>query len=68
MFEKIIDSKLQHYKDALHTSQGGFLKKRSTLHQVYYLMELMKENPDLIQVFLDLSAATWWIEEFYGLL
>ena len=57
MFEKIIDSKLQHYKDALHTSQGGFLKKRSTLHQVYYLMELMKENPDLIQVFLDLSAA-----------
>ena len=41
----------------LHTSQGGFLKKRSTLHQVYYLMELMKNNPDLIQVFLDLSAA-----------
>ena len=57
IFEKIIDSKLQNYKDMLHTSQGGFLKKRSTLHQVYYLMELMKNNPDLIQVFLDLSAA-----------
>ena len=41
----------------LHSSQGGFLKKRSTLHQVYFLTELMKENPDLIQVFLDLSAA-----------
>ena len=52
IFEKIIDSKLQDYKDTLHTSQGGFLKKRSTLHQVYYLMELMKKNPDLIQVFL----------------
>jgi hypothetical protein len=35
-----------------YTSQGGFLKKRSTLRQVYYLMEL-----NLIQVFLDLSAA-----------
>ena len=57
LFEKIIDSKLQDYKDMLHTSQGGFLKKRSTLHQVYYLMEIMKDNPDLIQVFLDLSAA-----------
>ena len=57
IFEKIIDSKLQDYKEMLHTSQGGFLKKRSTLHQVYYLMELMKNNPDLIQVFLDLSAA-----------
>ena len=57
IFEKIIDSKLQKYKDMLHTSQGGFLKNRSTLHQVYYLMELMKNNPNLIQVFLDLSAA-----------
>jgi hypothetical protein len=57
IFEKIIDSKLEKFKDMLHTSQGGFLKKRSTLHQVYYLMELMKNNPDLIQVFLDLSAA-----------
>ena len=57
IFEKIIDSKLETFKDMLHTSQGGFLKKRSTLHQVYYLMELMKNNPDLIQVFLDLSAA-----------
>jgi len=57
IFEKIIDSKLQDFKDKLQTSQGGFLKKRSTLHQVYYLMELMKNNPDLIQVFLDLSAA-----------
>ena len=57
IFEKIIDAKLQDYKDMLHTSQGGFLKKRSTLHQVYYLMELMKKHPDIIQVFLDLSAA-----------
>lgn len=57
IFEKIIDSKLENYKDMLHTSQGGFLKKRSTLHQVYYLRELMKNNPNLIQVFLDLSAA-----------
>lgn len=57
IFEKIIDSKLDNYKDMLHSSQGGFLKKRSTLHQVYFLTELMKENPDLIQVFLDLSAA-----------
>jgi hypothetical protein len=57
IFEKIIDLKLEIYKELLHTSQGGFLKKRSTLHQVYYLMELMKNNPDLIQVFLDLSAA-----------
>lgn len=57
IFEKIIDSKLEKFKDMLHTSQGGFLKKRSTLHQVYYLMELMKKNPNLIQVFLDLSAA-----------
>jgi len=57
IFEKIIDSKLQVYKDMLHTSQGGFLKKRSTLQQVYYLMELMEKNPDIIQVFLDLSAA-----------
>ena len=58
MFEKIIDSTLQHYKDMLQTSQGGFLNQRSTLHQVYYLMELMKENSDLIQVFLDLSRPT----------
>ena len=50
-------TKLENYKDLLHTSQGGFLKKRSTLHQVYYLLELMKNNPNLIQVFLDLSAA-----------
>jgi hypothetical protein len=57
IFEKIIDSKLENYKEMLHTSQGGFLKKRSTLHQVYYLLELMKKNPKLIQVFLDLSAA-----------
>ena len=41
----------------LHSSQGGFLKKRTTLHQVYYIMELMKNNPNIIQVFLDLSAA-----------
>jgi len=57
IFEKIIDLKLEKYKDLLHSSQGGFLKKRSTLHQVYYLMELMKNNPIIIRVFLDLSAA-----------
>ena len=57
IFEKIIDLKLEKHKDLLHSSQGGFLKKRSTLHQVYYLMELMKNNPNIIQVFLDLSAA-----------
>lgn len=57
IFEKIIDSNLEQYKEMLHSSQGGFLKKRSTLHQVYYLMDLMKNNPNIIQVFLDLSAA-----------
>jgi hypothetical protein len=57
IFEKIIDSKMEKYKEMLHSSQGGFLKKRSTLHQVYYLMELMKNHPNIIQVFLDLSAA-----------
>ena len=62
IFEKIIDSKLQNYKDMLHTSQGGFLKKRSTLHQVYYLMELMKNNPDLVQQdgILAFKSAIWF--------
>jgi len=57
IFEKLIDSKLDEFKGKLQSSQGGFLKKRSTLHQVYFIMEIMRNNPDLIQVFLDLSAA-----------
>ena len=57
IFEKIIDSKLEEFKIKLQSSQSGFLKKRSTLHQVYFILELMQKNPDLIQVFLDLSAA-----------
>ena len=57
IFEKLIDSKLDEFKKKLQSSQGGFLKKRSTLHQVYFIMELMQKNPDLIQIFLDLSAA-----------
>ena len=65
IFEKIIDSKIQNYKDMLHTSQGGFLKKRSTLHQVYYLMELIENNPDFIQVFLDLSGTRDDISETF---
>jgi hypothetical protein len=48
---------LDEFKGKLQSSQGGFLKKRSTLHQVYFIMEIMRNNPDLIQVFLDLSAA-----------
>ena len=57
IFEKLIDSKLDEFKGKLQSSQGGFLKKRSTLHQVYFIMEIMRNNPDLIQGFLDLSAA-----------
>jgi hypothetical protein len=57
IFEKLIDSKLAEFKSKLQSSQGGFLKKRSTLHQVYFILELMQKNPDLIQIFLDLSAA-----------
>jgi hypothetical protein len=57
IFEKLIDSKLGEFKRKLQSSQGGFLKKRSTLHQVYFILELMRKNPDLIQIFLDLSAA-----------
>jgi hypothetical protein len=57
ILEKLIDSKLGHFKTKLQSSQGGFLKKRSTLHQIYFILELMKKNPDLIQIFLDLSAA-----------
>ena len=40
----------------LKESQGGFRQERSTLHQVYYLMELM-ESQDVSQVFLDFKAA-----------
>lgn len=58
IFEKIIDSKLDVYKAKLHTLQGGFRKGRSTLHQVYYLAELMKRNKnEIINVYLDLRAA-----------
>jgi hypothetical protein len=58
IFEKIIDAKLGVYKDKLHSLQGGFRKGRSTLHQVYYLQELMrKEKNQVINVYMDLRAA-----------
>jgi hypothetical protein len=56
IFEKAIDKKLDAYKSMLHDLQGGFRKGRSTLHQVYYLAELMKSNK-LINVFMDFRAA-----------
>ena len=52
LFEKLIDSRLGPFKELLKESQGGFRQGRSTLHQVYYLMELMKSQK-LYQVFLD---------------
>jgi hypothetical protein len=58
IFEKIIDSKLDVYKAKLHDLQGGFRKGRSTLHQVYYLAELMKKNKkNIVNVYMDLRAA-----------
>src|SRR6476661_1107701 len=51
-----IQEKMQ-FKEKLQTSQGGFLRKRSTLDQVYFLLETMKANPGLIQVFLDFRSA-----------
>jgi hypothetical protein len=58
IFEKIIDSKLDEYKAKLHNLQGGFRKGRSTLHQVYYLTELIKANDSqIINVYMDLRAA-----------
>jgi hypothetical protein len=56
LFEKIIDSRLDSFKKMLQDSQSGFRQGRSTLHQVYYLMELMKCQ-DISQVFLDFRAA-----------
>jgi hypothetical protein len=58
IFEKIIDSKLDDYKARLHDLQGGFRKGRSTLHQVYFLAELIKKNKnDIFNVYMDLRAA-----------
>lgn len=58
IFEKIIDSKLDDYKAKLHNLQGGFRKGRSTLHQVYYLAELMKKSHNnIVNVYMDLRAA-----------
>ena len=58
LFEKIIDAKLEIYKEKLHPLQGGFRKGRSTVHQVYYLEELMrKEKNQVINVYMDLRAA-----------
>ena len=57
IFERIIDSKLDVYKSKLHNLQGGFRKGRSTVHQIYYLEELLKSNPNMINVYLDLRAA-----------
>jgi len=56
IFEKIIDTFLDPYKSQLHKLQGGFRKGRSTMHQIYYLSELMQSHK-LINVFLDLKAA-----------
>jgi hypothetical protein len=42
IFEKAIDQLLEVYKSKLHRLQGGFRKRRSTAHQVYYLAELMQ--------------------------
>ena len=58
IFEKIVDAKLETYKEKLHPLQGGFRKGRSTVHQVYYLQELMrKEKNQVINVYMDLRAA-----------
>jgi hypothetical protein len=57
IFEKAIDQLLEVYKSKLHRLQGGFRKRRSTAHQVYYLAELMQSYMEIINVFLDLRAA-----------
>jgi hypothetical protein len=57
IFEKAIDRLLEVYKTQLHKLQGGFRKRRSTAHQVYYLSEMMQIFKELINVFLDLRAA-----------
>jgi retron-type reverse transcriptase len=61
VYEKLIDSQLEETKKLLSPFQGGFRKGRSTLHQVYYLAELMQtqkqEKKDIHNVFLDLRAA-----------
>ena len=44
IFEKLIDSKLDEFKGKLQSSQGGFLKIRSTLHRVYFIMEIMRST------------------------
>ncbi|MEY3312427.1 MAG: hypothetical protein RL348_1776 [Bacteroidota bacterium] len=61
IFEKIIDARLNCYKEKLHPYQAGFRPGRSTVDQIYYLQEIYEMNKaasrDTISVFLDLKAA-----------
>ncbi len=57
LYERLIMVKLEGAVQLLADPQGGFRRHRATHQQVFFLDQIMKENPDCINAFLDLKAA-----------
>jgi hypothetical protein len=57
LYETALRSRLDVAVDMLSPFQGGFRTNRSTLDQVYCLMEVMQKESGLHNVYLDLMAA-----------
>ncbi len=57
IYERLVLRKLQASLDHLSKWQRGFRMHRSTLDQVYVLDEIIRANPKLHNVYLDLKAA-----------
>jgi Reverse transcriptase (RNA-dependent DNA polymerase) len=57
IYERCLQLELDPFIPKLNEIQGGFLKGRSSLHQVYVLQEIVKENPNMHNIFMDIKAA-----------
>jgi hypothetical protein len=56
IYERLSQARLEQYFNKLNDFQGGFRRNRSTHQQVMFLNELMNQQPNAINVLLDLKA------------
>ena len=57
IYERLILDELEPFTSQLQDLQGGFRPNRSTYQQIFSLQEVIRHNPKVHMVFLDLKAA-----------